>query len=150
MPVFREKEDVYKRCISEGNIIEQEIVDIDKIKANLRIAEEDLASAKDILAKKRWNSACKIYYDVLHGLVEAYLSFDKVKSYNHKCLFAYLCVKHSDLDLDWNFFEKVRTIRNGIHYYGRGISQKDWKEVEVQMTLYIKILKKSVKDKLSK
>jgi len=73
-----------------------------------------------------------------------------VKSFNHKCLFAYLCVKHPELELDWNFFEKIRTIRNGIHYYGIAISQKDWKEVELQMNLYIKLLKKAVEDKLKK
>lgn len=150
MPQFRNKEDVYKRCNSEGNIIEQEEIDIDKIKANLRIAEEDLASAKDILQKKRYNSVFKIYYDVLHGLVEAFLSFDKVKSYNHKCLFAYLCVKHKELELDWNFFEKIRTVRNGIHYYGTPIFQKDWKENELQINLYINVLRKAVEDKLKK
>lgn len=111
MPVFRTKDEIYKRCISEGNIKQQEDKDLGKIKANLRIAEEDLESGKDILLKKRWNSAYKIYYDVLHGLVEAYLCFDKVKSMNHQCLFAYLCVKHPELELDWNFFEKIKNCR---------------------------------------
>ena len=116
MPVFRNKQDVYDRCISEGLLKPQEKVNIDKIKSSLKIAEEDLESAKDILSKKRWNSAYKIYYDVLREITESYLSFDKIKSSNHQCLFAHLCEKHPKLELDWKFFEKIRTKRNGINY----------------------------------
>jgi len=150
MPVFRKKKDVYERCRCEGNFQPQEEVNLDKIKANLKIAEEDLASAKDILAKKRWNSAYKLYYDVLHEIVEAYLLFDKIKSSNHQCLFAYLCVKYPDLELDWGFFEKIRTKRNGINYYATPVSQQDWKETELQMNLYIKLLRKAVEEKIMK
>ncbi len=145
MPVFRNKEDVYDRCIAEGNIQNQDTVDFEKIKANLNIVDEDLASAKDSLLKKRWNSAYKIYYDVLHVLVESYVSFDKVKVLNHKCLFAYLCEKHPELEFDWNFFEKIRTKRNGIHYYGTPVKYGDWKEVELQVNLYINKLKVEIK-----
>lgn len=148
MPVFRNKNDVYARCNAEGNIRPLEIIDIDKIKANLMIAEEDLESAKDTLSKKRWNSAYKMYYDVLHELVGAYLAFDKVKSSNHQCLFSYLCVKHPELELNWDFFEKMRTKRNGINYYSTPVTIQDWKEIEFQMNLYIQSLKKSIEDKI--
>jgi len=148
MPVFRKKEEIYEKCISEGNIKQRESVDLGKVKSQIKIAEEDLESAKDILLKKRWNSAYKIFYDVLHGLVESYLSFDRIKATNHQCLFAYLCEKHPELELDWNFFEKIRTKRNGINYYGTPVSEKDWKETEVQMNLYAMLIKKAIKNKL--
>jgi len=62
---------------------------------------------------------------------------DKVKSQNHQCLFSYLCAKHPELELDWGFFEKIRTKRNGVHYYGNPISKNDWKEIELQLGLYV-------------
>lgn len=148
MQSFRNIEDVYDRCISEGNIEQKEKVEIEKIKATLKIAEEDIESAKDNVMKKRWNSAYKMHYDVLHELVEAYLLFDKVKTQNHLCLFAYLCVKHAELELDWNFFEKIRTKRNGINYYYSPVSEKDFKDIELQANLYIKLLMGEVKNKI--
>ena len=54
--------------------------------------------------------------------------------------------------LNWNltgiFFEKIRTKRNGINYYGTPIKQEDWKEVELQFELYIKKLKDELENKI--
>jgi len=100
------------------------------------------------LKKERFNSAYKLFYDVLHIVVEAYLCFDKVKSLNHQCLFAYLCEKHPELELSWDFFEKIRTKRNGINYYGQPVNSKDWKEIELQMGMYIKLIRKAIKEKI--
>ena len=89
-----------------------------------------------------------MYYDVIHILVETFIHFDKMKSTNHLCLFSYLCVKHPELELDWGFFEKVRTKRNGINYYSVLVFEKDWKEVALQFSLYIKLLKEKIEEKL--
>ena len=142
-------EEVYDWCVAEGNIIPLSDFVEAKIISFLQIAEEDAISAQDAVTKKRWNSAYKLYYDVLHQLVEALLLFDKIKVKNHQCLFAYLCQKHTKLEFNWNFFEKVRTKRNGINYYGTPVDYKDWKEVELQFTLYVNTLKKEITKKLS-
>lgn len=84
----------------------------------------------------------------MHELVQSYLSFDKIKSSNHQCLFSYLCVKHEDLDFDWNFFELIRTKRNGINYYSFLVLEKDWKECELGFKIYIDLLKKKIFEKL--
>ena len=52
------------------------------------------------------------------------------------------------LDFSWEFFEKVRTKRNGINYYGSPIIFDDWKEVELQFILYIKKLREEVEKRL--
>jgi uncharacterized protein (UPF0332 family) len=148
MHVFRTKEEMYDRCLADGNLLQHENVEIDKIKANIKIADEDLESARDAISKKRWNSAYKLHYDVLHELVEAYLLFDKIKSFNHQCLFSAICVKHPDFELNWEFFEKVRTKRNGINYYGTPVTEKDWKEVELQFKLSLKLLKEEIEHRL--
>jgi len=148
MRPFKNQEETYRWCISEGNLLPLNEIDLEKIKATLNIAAEDLESAKDDLIKKRWNSAYKSYYDVLHELVEAFLCFDKIKSRNHQCLFTYLCTKHPELEFNWEFFEKVRTKRNGINYYGTPVNNKNWKEVELQFNLYLNKLRKEIENKL--
>lgn len=148
MPVFRTKEDVFNRCTAVGFILLQDHINIDKIKANLKIAGEDIATGEDAIKKKRWNSGYKSYYDALHGLIEAFLVFDKVKSKNHQCLFSYVCVKYPELELDWNFFEKIRTKRNGINYYGTPVEKSDWDETNILMMLYIKLFQDKIKEKL--
>ncbi len=73
---------------------------------------------------------------------------DRIKAQNHACLFAYLCKNHEELDLDFGFFETVRTKRNAINYYGESISYGYWKSVELQMKLYISILTKEIKERI--
>ena len=150
MPVYRTHEEAYIKCDSDGYFMPLEKVDVEEIRSILKIAEDDLKAAKDIIEKQRWNPAYKLHYDVLHELVSAYLLFDKIKSLNHQCLFAYLCKNHPELELSWEFFEKVRTKRNGINYYGEPVIQQDWKEIELQMNLYISTIKKEIEKKLSK
>jgi hypothetical protein len=142
MPKDLTLKESYDKCARDGCILLQDSIDIHKIKSMMQIASDDLESAKSLskTASPKYGSIYKLYYDVLHQLTEAFLLFDKIKSYNHQCLFSYLCIKHPELDLDWNFFEKVRTKRNGVHYYGSQISEKDWKEVRLQLDLYIKTL----------
>ena len=150
MPKFKAAEECYGSCQAKGFLENVEDINIEKIKSNLRIAEEDLATANDPVKNKRWNSAYKLFYDVLHILIESYLCFDKIKSLNHQCLFAHLCIKHPQLELSWEFFEKIRTKRNGINYYGQPVSYEDWKAVELQFNIYISILKKEIEKNLNK
>ena len=89
-----------------------------------------------------------LYYDALHELAESFLRFEKVKIDNHQCLFAYLCEKHPHLEFNWDFFEKVRTKRNGINYYGTPVDSDDWKEVGLQFNPYIKKLREEIKNNL--
>lgn len=150
MPKSKTVNECYDLCLTKGFFENVSEINIKKIETNLIIAQEDLASAQDALKNKRWNSGYKLFYDVLHILVEAYLCFDKIKSLNHQCLFAYLCTKHPQLEFDWNFFEKIRTKRNGINYYGQAVNQEDWKSVELQFNVYISTLKKEIRKKLNK
>ena len=101
MPKEYTLEETYDKCITEANLIPQDKVDIRKIKSMVLIALDDMESAKSLILSKspKYSSVFKLYYDSLHQLVEALLLFDKVKSYNHLCLFSYLCVKHPELEL---------------------------------------------------
>lgn len=149
MPKEITQEEAYDKCTAEGSIIFNLEPEPERGKAMLEIAEEQLQAARSLAQKKLWNSAYKMHYDVLHLLAETFLLCDKVKVKTHLCLFAYLCVKYPKLELDWNFFEKARTKRNGITYYGTPVNDKDWKEISLQFQLYIDLLKKKVKEKLN-
>jgi len=153
MPEYLNQKEAFLKCRKEGRFIVKEDIDFDKIKAILAIAEGDVDSA-NFLKKNlpgnthQWNSVYKLYYDALHELIESFLRFEKIKIDNHQCLFAYLCEKHPELEFSWDFFEKVRTKRNGINYYGIPVNIDDWKEVEIQFNLYIKKLKEEIKSKI--
>jgi uncharacterized protein (UPF0332 family) len=140
----------FDKCMCEGNILLQDKIDINKIKSMLQIANDDLESAKALLQTKdpKYGSIYKLYYDVLHQFTETLLLFDKVKSQNHQCLYSYLCIKHPELDLNWDFFEKIRTKRNGVQYYGNQIIEKDWTEIQLQLELYIKTLNEEINHKI--
>ena len=155
MPEYLTQKEAFLKCKREGKFIFTEQVDEEKIKATLAIAEGDVESAnilkKNLVQKSnQWNSVYKLYYDALHELVESFLRFEKVKIDNHQCLFAYLCENHHELDFSWDFFEKVRTKRNGINYYGAPVHFDDWKEVELPFYLCIKKLKEEIKKRLNK
>ncbi|MBI5393407.1 hypothetical protein HZA96_06050 [Candidatus Woesearchaeota archaeon] len=149
MPKYLTKEEAFSKCKIEGYYIIREEINLEKIRSIITISESDVSSAKMLSEKidkksSQWNSIYKLYYDALHELTEAFLSFENIKSDNHQCLFAYLCEKHPELELNWEFFEKVRTKRNGINYYGTPIRYEDWKEVELQFNIYINVLKKEI------
>ena len=148
MPKEINLEEAYDKCTADGEIIFNLELDEDRVKSMLAIAEEQWRAAKSLVDQKLWNSVYKLHYDVLHLLVEAVLLLGKVKCKNHLCLFAYLCQKYPKLELDWNFFEKVRTKRNGITYYGNPVNDQDWKAVSLQFNLYIKLLIGEVKERI--
>jgi hypothetical protein len=50
--------------------------------------------------------------------------------------------------LNFDFFEKIRTKRNGINYYGTPLTQEDWKSIEMNFTLYYNLIKQSIEKKI--
>ncbi len=149
MPLIKTLEEVYDHCVAEGNILPLEDFSPDLILRFGRIIEEDLLTAQDAVAKKRWTSTFKLFYGVLRQLVESLLLFDKVKTKNDLSLFTDLCCKHPELELDWDFFERVRIKKMVIENEATPLSEKEWKEVELQFKLYISSLKREVGRKMS-
>ena len=153
MPKYKTLDEAYNLCKEEGSFREIEILDINRIKTILKLSEALTDSGNDIkkgLDNKsmKWSVVFSIYYDAFHSLAEIIGRFDKIKIANHQCLFAYLCKSHPELELSWDFFEKIRTKRNGIMYYGSPATYEDWKEIEVQIQVYIITLKKYINKKL--
>jgi len=153
MPEYLTQQEAFLKCKRDGKFLVREEVGFEEIKSTIIIADADIRSA-DTIKKKldknsaQWSTVYKLYYDALHELAEAFLRLDKAKIDNHQCLFAYLCEKHPELDFSWEFLEKARTKRNGIHYYGRPVKFEDWKEVELHFTLHINKLKEEINSRI--
>ncbi len=155
MPKQKTLKEAYSECEANGQFKDQEVVNKEKILSMLNISKANLDAAdklkKDFDSKNpQWCVVYTLYYESLRKLTEAFIMFNNKKVVNHQCLFAYLCEKHPELELDWNFFETVRTKRNGINYYGTIISNQEFKEIELQTQIYIKTLEKATKAKLGK
>lgn len=149
----RTQQNVYDSCVAEGSLLPLSKVDKAQIEAMLKIALVDIDTVNVLMKNApkesgQWNVIYKTYYDSLHTLIEALIQFDKIKVRTHECLFVYICEKHPELELSWDFFEKIRTKRNQTLYYGKPISYPDWKEVALQMELYVKMIKKIIEEKL--
>lgn len=144
----------FSACSNEGSYIPLSKIDTDHIRDMLKVSMVDLETVNEWRGKApkqsgQWNAIFKLAYDVLHGLCEAFLAFDKLKAKTHECVFAYMCEKHQELEWDWNFFEKLRTLRNRSIYYGEPVSYQHWEGMQLQMLLYIKTLKKEVEKRLA-
>src|SRR3990167_7312837 len=142
----------YKFCTSTGNIKEKS-VDIELIKSLKIVAEKGLEfinrKSKDIPKDSTdWTFVFRDHYESLQGLIEAYLLFDGIKADNHQCKNAYLCFKHPELELDWDFLEIIRLKRNAINYRGQLLKYEDWNTLRLRFELHISALKKELEKKL--
>jgi len=143
----------YDKCIAFGNIKEKAVVDTELIMSIKNMAEMGISFIKkqsDNLEKnsEEWTFVFRDYYEALRNLIEAFLLFDKIDCNNHQCKNAYICLKHPELDMDWNFLETVRLKRNAINYKGQMLNYKDWNRFKLQFDLHIKMLKEEIEKKL--
>ncbi len=143
----------YKLCKSTGKIKEKS-VDLELIKSLKLVAEKGLefinSKSKNIPKDSTdWTFVFRDYYESLRGLIEAYLLFDGIEADNHQCKNAYICFKHSELDLDWEFLEMIRLKRNAINYRGQLLKYDDWKLFKLKFELHINILKKEIDKNLN-
>ena len=153
MPKQKTLEEAYCNCEADGCIASLEMVDIKKIQSMFALAQTVYDTSEDVkknLDSKsaRWSVVYILHYDAVRELVDALIRFDKKKIANHQCLFAFLCKTHPELEVSWDFFEKIRTKRNGVQYYASPTTYMDWKEIELQFGLYFSTLKKKIEQKL--
>ena len=120
------EKDIFQDCKKKGLLFNTQDINILKIKSILRNAETDFKTANFLNENKKESvsSIYKLYYDALHGITTAFILFEKIKSYNHQCLFAFLCHKHKEFNI--NIFEKIRIKRNRINYYEEILSSYEF------------------------
>jgi hypothetical protein len=147
-------EATYDSCIAKG-LIKEKSADIELIKSLKAVSEDGL----DFIRRKStdipkdstdWTFVFRDYYESLRGLIEAYLLFDGIAGDNHQCNNAYLCLKHPELEADWEFLETIRLKRNAVNYRGILLKYDDWRMFKLKFDLHISLMKKKVEEKLAK
>lgn len=146
-------DETYDKCTALGSIKEKNETDIELIKSLKNIAEKGLEfikeKSKNITKNSTdWTFVFRDYYESLRTLIEAYLLFDKITAENHQCKNAYLCFKHPELELNWEFLETARLKRNAINYKGQLLRYEDWNKLKLQFELHINKLQKEIEIKL--
>lgn len=148
-----ELDKTYDKCIASGNIKEKNEVDTELIQSLKNVAGKGLSFIKDKVKNipkdsTDWTFVFRDYYESLRGLIEAFLLFYKIEADSHQCKNAYLCFKHSELDLDWNFLETIRLKRNAVNYRGQLLKYEDWNKLKLNFELHISKLIKEIDKKL--
>lgn len=145
-------EKTYKTCMSSGSIKEKSI-DIQLIKSMKNVAEKgiEFITRRSIGIPEDstdWTFVFRDYYESLRALIEAYLLLEGIAADNHQCKNAYLCFKHPELDLDWEFLETIRLKRNAINYRGQLLKYDDWSMLKLKFELHISALKNEIEKTL--
>ena len=149
MPKEKTPEEVYDELATQG-LYEEAHFDKDEVEKVKGITIEDYEFGKGLRKMKtpNWRVIFNIHYDVLRELCDQLMRSKKQKTSNHQGLFAFIILHFPDLEMDWNFFEKIRTVRNQNKYKGADIGKETWKEIEAQMDIYISTVSKVLEVKL--
>lgn len=144
-------EQVYGNLSAKGEY-EEANLDLDELNKSFSMTTEDYEYGKFLRTakEKNWRILFNVHYDVLRELCDQLMVFKKQKISNHQGLFAFIILNFKELDLDWKFFEAVRTLRNRNKYEGTDVTMNAWKSIELQMDIYIKTLMKEIESKIKK
>lgn len=130
-------------CIKEGFIrnVKVDKALIDSLISMSKSEEETIKSSK--LNENNISTYCMVAYSSLREILEAIALNFGYKITNHVCLGLFL--KKELKDFDFEFFERIRKIRNKISYYGEKIDLETGKDLidkifEINSYLRSKIL----------
>ena len=98
-------QETYNKCESEGFIQFRKDIDKDLVESLLNSALQGIRRLT--MYNNKYEKETHNYgflftekYDILRKLIDAFLLFYKVRSSNHQCSNAYLCIKHKELEFD--------------------------------------------------
>lgn len=145
--------ETYNKCEAEGFIQFRKDIDKDLAKSLLNSALQGikrLSMYNDKYEKETHNYEFLFTekYDILRKLIDAFLLFYKVRSSNHQCDNAYLCIKHEELGFDWNILETMRLVRNNVNYKGVTVNEEVWKSYKLKFDVYINTLTNEIEKRL--
>ncbi|MBI4739608.1 hypothetical protein HY772_08790 [Candidatus Woesearchaeota archaeon] len=150
MPKPTDPEEVFNELMKDGSY-EEAHLDKEEVRKVLTMAMEDYAFGKKLrrMENPSWRVIFHIHYDVLRELCDQLMRFHQQKISNHQGLFVSIVLKEKRLELDWNFLETIRTIRNRNKYQGLDILGRTWRDIDLQFDLYISALKNEIEKSLN-
>lgn len=142
--------DIYEELSVEG-LYEEANLDKDETEKRKKLILEDYEYGKKLkkMQDPNWRVIFNINYDAIRELCEILMLFKKQKISNHQGLFAFIVLNFKELELDWNFFELIRNMRNNNKYKGVDITKEMWKNVELRIDLHISAIKQEVEKRLN-
>lgn len=131
-------EKVYEDLSNNGEY-EEAHLDKDEVNKVKSMALKDYESRKILENSEdpNYRVIFNISYDALRELCDQLMRFKQQKISNHQGIFAFIILNFKELGFDWEFFEKIRKIRNQNKYKGEDITKEIWKEVEGRINNYI-------------
>jgi len=114
-------------CFQKGTI-KKTFIDRELIKSLLEMSDINESTVKTAsLSEKNISSYVALAYDSLRGVLEALCILHGYKVLNHICIGELLVTLINDFDYDE--FDRLRWIRNGINYYGKKVDFEQGKEI---------------------
>ncbi len=147
-------EKAYDRCVAYHGIRDEKDVETEQIQRLVDVSAKELDFVKGIKKNVKkdssdWTFVFRHYFDSLGCLLEAFMLFDGVTSNSPQCKHSYLCLKHPELELDWEFLETIRIKREGINKRGFMLGHQDWQMMELKFELCISKMKEEIGKKLN-
>lgn len=128
----------WRECCNEHRVKEAK-PDSNKIRGLLKIADRKIEGMNQ-LSDEHYYAKITLLYDALRSYLEVIALKKGYKIYNHECYTPFLKEIMSDSDTG-DKFDKLRSIRNGINYYGRELNLVEGKEAIARLKEVIQILK---------
>ena len=149
--LHRTPDEVYDGLITEG-AYEEANLDLEELSKmfGLVIADYEFGKTLRKLQKPNWRVIFNIHYDMIRELCDILMRFKKQKVGNHQGLFAFIMLNFPEVDPDWNFFERVRTVRNRNKYLGADITAEMWKGSEIEIDLFISAMAAELKKRMGR
>ena len=96
---IQKENDAYDECRESGKYVPVDTVDKELAESLYKQAKADWKETIEIekIREKKTTNYSRLFlnrYDVMRMLIHALVIFDKIKPGDHKCIGAYLCVKH--------------------------------------------------------
>ncbi len=146
-------EKAYDLCITSGCIRETE-PEKDVIRSIVDTAKKGMAFIKEVSKNTKkesdhWAFVFRGHYDSLISLVYAYILLEDIQVNDHECRIIYICFKHPELELDWNFLEMIRLKKYAIEYRGDTLRYEDWNRMQLGFELHISRIVSEIEKKLA-
>ncbi|MGV8161833.1 MAG: hypothetical protein ACP5N2_00695 [Candidatus Nanoarchaeia archaeon] len=146
-------EKTYNLCLSNGYLKEKykdcELAISLKEASGKGLKFIDNASKSIAKESDEWTFIFRDYYESLRMLIEAYLLLEGFEAEHHQCKNAFICFRHPELNLDWEFLEIIRLKRNALNYRGNFLNYDSWILLKPKFILHLTLLKNEIENKLT-
>ncbi len=137
----------FNECLREGFLAETGEVDVNKAQEVLALTEHKISFWKEVESKAQKYPSLFIegHYEIIKELIVAILALDGWKATTHDCLFQYVIEKRQNLELDFEYLNELRKLRNRIDYHGVKVSVELWNKNKLKIEIIIKTLADNVR-----